>query len=41
MQETGASTMAQDEESSIVWGMRGAAVGLKAGNHVLPLSSIA
>lgn len=41
MQEAGASTIAQDEESSIVWGMPGAAVGLNAANHILPLNAIA
>lgn len=41
MQEKGALTIAQDEASSIVWGMPGAAVELGAADHVLPLDKIA
>ena len=41
LQEAGAMTIAQDEASSLVWGMPGAAVRLNAADYVLPLSSIA
>jgi len=41
MQEAGAFTMAQDEASSVVWGMPGAAVRLGAADRVLPLHHIA
>ena len=41
MRETGAITLAQDENSSVVWGMPGAAVKLNAVDHVLPVGSIA
>jgi two-component system chemotaxis response regulator CheB len=41
MRETGAITLAQDEKSSVVWGMPGAAVKLNAVDHVLPVSGIA
>lgn len=41
MRATGAITMAQNEQSSVVWGMPGAAVKLNAVDHVLPVSSIA
>lgn len=41
MREAGAGTIAQDEASSIVWGMPGAAVRLGAAEHVLPLERIA
>ncbi len=41
MQETGASTIAQDEKTSVVWGMPGEAVALGAADHVLPLQKIA
>lgn len=37
----GAPTIAQDEASSVVWGMPGAAVRLGAAQHVLPLKRIA
>ena len=37
MLEAGAATIAQDEASSVVWGMPGAAVKLGAAQHVLPL----
>ena len=40
MQETGAPTIAQDEKSSVVWGMPGEAVKLGAADHVLPLEKI-
>jgi two-component system chemotaxis response regulator CheB len=41
MRETGAITMAQDEQSSVVWGMPGAAVKMNAVDHVMPVSNIA
>jgi two-component system chemotaxis response regulator CheB len=37
MMEAGAHTIAQDEASSVVWGMPGAAVRLGAAHQVLPL----
>jgi two-component system chemotaxis response regulator CheB len=41
MLEARAPTIAQDEASSVVWGMPGAAVKLGAAQHVLPLHRIA
>jgi two-component system chemotaxis response regulator CheB len=41
MLEAGAPTIAQDEASSVVWGMPGAAVKLGGAQHVLPLHRIA
>ena len=41
MQRAGAATVAQDEASSVVWGMPGAAVKLGAARQVLPLPAIA
>jgi two-component system chemotaxis response regulator CheB len=41
MLEAGAATIAQDEASSVVWGMPGSAVKLGAAAHVLPLHQIA
>jgi len=38
--DTGGITIAQDEESSVVWGMPGAAVKLNAADYVLPLDQI-
>ena len=40
MLEAGAGTIAQDEASSVVWGMPGAAVRLDAAQHVVPLLRI-
>ena len=40
MQETGAPTIVQDERSSVVWGMPGAAVKLGAADRVLSLVKI-
>jgi two-component system chemotaxis response regulator CheB len=40
MLEAGAGTLAQDEASSVVWGMPGAAVKIGAAEHVLPLHRI-
>lgn len=40
MQDTGAITIAQDELSSIVWGMPGEAVKLQAADYVLSLDEI-
>ncbi len=41
MQEAGAKTIAQDEESSVVWGMPGSAVKLGGFDSILPLNQIA
>jgi two-component system chemotaxis response regulator CheB len=41
MHDAGAPTLAQDESSSVVWGMPGAAFRLGAVDEVLPLSKIA
>ncbi|MDG9666098.1 chemotaxis response regulator protein-glutamate methylesterase [Hahella sp. CR1] len=41
LHEAGAYTIAQDEASSVVWGMPGAAVKLNAADDVLPLEKIA
>lgn len=41
IKKTGARTIAQDEKSSIVWGMPGEAVKLGAAEKVLPLEKIA
>ena len=40
MLDAGAGTIAQDEASSVVWGMPGAAVKLGGAEHVLPLQRI-
>jgi two-component system chemotaxis response regulator CheB len=40
MHDAGAHTIAQDEASSVVWGMPGSAVKLGAADHVLPLRGI-
>lgn len=41
MREAGAVTVAQDERSSVVWGMPRAAVEIEAAQQVLPLEKIA
>jgi two-component system, chemotaxis family, protein-glutamate methylesterase/glutaminase len=41
MLEAGAGTIAQDEATSVVWGMPGQAVRIGAAMHVLPLQHIA
>jgi two-component system chemotaxis response regulator CheB len=41
LRDAGAHTIAQDEASSVVWGMPGSAVALGAAREVLPLSQIA
>jgi two-component system chemotaxis response regulator CheB len=41
MLDAGAPTIAQDEATSVVWGMPGAAVKLGAAQHVLPLHRVA
>lgn len=41
MRKAGASTVAQDEASSVVWGMPGAAVRLGAAERILPLRRVA
>ncbi|MFK8066789.1 MAG: chemotaxis response regulator protein-glutamate methylesterase [Gammaproteobacteria bacterium] len=40
MQEIGSPTIAQDEQSSVVWGMPGEAVKLGAADEILPLAKI-
>jgi len=41
LQDTTAVTIAQDEKTSVVWGMPGEAVKLDAADHVLSLSEVA
>ena len=41
MKQAGAVTLAQDERSSVVWGMPGEAVKLNAVDDILPLKSVA
>ena len=41
MKNSGAITIAQDEATSVVWGMPGEAVKLGAAGHVLPIGKIA
>ena len=41
MRQAGCLTVAQDEESSVVWGMPGAAVKLDAATKILPLDRVA
>jgi two-component system chemotaxis response regulator CheB len=41
MRDRGALTIAQDEKSSVVWGMPGASVALGAVDRILPLDQIA
>jgi two-component system, chemotaxis family, protein-glutamate methylesterase/glutaminase len=41
LRRAGARTLVQDEASSVVWGMPGAAVGLGAAEEVLPLQQVA
>jgi two-component system chemotaxis response regulator CheB len=41
MREAGSRTLAQDEATSVVWGMPGEAVALNAAEKVLPLQEIA
>jgi two-component system chemotaxis response regulator CheB len=41
MLDAGARTMAQDEASSVVWGMPGAAVKLGGAQDILPLNRVA
>ena len=41
MRDSGSKTIAQDENSSVVWGMPGEAVKLDAADYVLPLNKIA
>ncbi len=41
MKQAGIPTVAQDEETSVVWGMPGAAVKLGAADEILPLGKIA
>lgn len=41
MKQAGAATLAQDERSSVVWGMPGEAVKLNAADEILPLNKVA
>jgi two-component system chemotaxis response regulator CheB len=41
MHRCGSLTIAQDEETSVVWGMPGEAVALRAVDHVLPITDVA
>jgi two-component system chemotaxis response regulator CheB len=41
MHEAGASTIAQDEKTSVVWGMPGEAVKLGCVDNIMPLQNIA
>jgi len=41
LRELGCTTVAQDEQTSVVWGMPGAAVAIDAAQEVLPLDKIA
>jgi two-component system chemotaxis response regulator CheB len=41
LRDTGAITIAQDRESSVVHGMPGAAIALGGATHVLPADKIA
>lgn len=41
LRETGASTIAQDEATSVIWGMPGAAVETGAAGEILPLGELA
>jgi two-component system chemotaxis response regulator CheB len=41
LQDAGAPTIAQDEKTSVVWGMPGEAVKLGAADHILSLEVIA
>jgi len=41
MQDVGAPTIAQDENSSVVWGMPGEAVKLGAADSIVPLNKVA
>lgn len=41
MRDTGATTIAQDKKSSVIWGMPGEAVKLNAVDYTLPLNTIA
>ena len=40
MKDAGAVTIAQDEKTSVVWGMPGEAVKLGAADNILPLEKI-
>ncbi|MGH8580483.1 MAG: chemotaxis protein CheB [Gammaproteobacteria bacterium] len=40
MHDVGAYTIAQDQQSSVIWGMPGEAVKAQAVNCVLPLAKI-
>jgi len=41
IRDAGGDTVAQDEKSSVVWGMPGAAVKLEAAKHIVPLQTVA
>ena len=40
LQSAGAATIAQDEESSVIWGMPGSAVERGSASQILPLNDI-
>jgi two-component system chemotaxis response regulator CheB len=40
MHDTGAKTVIQDEQSSVVWGMPGAAFKLGCTDYVVPLEDV-
>ena len=41
MHDNGAKTVIQDEQSSVVWGMPGAAFKLGCADYVVPLEDVA
>ena len=41
LRQAGALTLAQDQETSVIWGMPGAAVAMGAAQSVVPLSDVA
>jgi two-component system, chemotaxis family, protein-glutamate methylesterase/glutaminase len=41
IREAGGRTLAQDEATSVVWGMPGEAIAIGAAQHIVPLPQIA